>query len=289
MNLKTPLRYPGGKSRAVPKLCQWLPAEITEYREPFLGGGSMAIEMTKRYPDMSIWVNDFYEPLHNFWVQLRDNGEYLHNQLQQLKSRYPDQGSAKGLFLDGKDKINDLSLDKKDRAVAFYVVNKCSFSGLTESSAFSASASDSNFSMRGIDNLPSYSKLIKNWRITCLDYADLVDDCLGRNQIISCDDNTFIYVDPPYNIKDNLYGHKGEMHKGFDHERFADIMDDTMGNVMISYNNHPDIVQRFLEWRQYDFAHTYTMRSTGTYMIDQTKRRELICLNYGKFRSESIT
>ena len=48
MNLKTPLRYPGGKSRAVPKLCQWLPAEITEYREPFLGGGSMAIEMTKR-------------------------------------------------------------------------------------------------------------------------------------------------------------------------------------------------------------------------------------------------
>jgi DNA adenine methylase len=46
-SLKTPLRYPGGKSRAVAKLCQWLPSrEITEYREPFLGGGSMAIEMT---------------------------------------------------------------------------------------------------------------------------------------------------------------------------------------------------------------------------------------------------
>ena len=41
--MKTPLRYPGGKSRAVPKLCQWLPENITEYREPFLGGGSMAI------------------------------------------------------------------------------------------------------------------------------------------------------------------------------------------------------------------------------------------------------
>ena len=118
--------------------------------------------------------------------------------------------------------------------------------------------------------------------------TSLIDDCLGRGEI-KCDDNTFIYVDPPYNIKDNLYGHKGQLHKGFDHARFADIMDDTMGNVMISYNNHPEIVQRFLEWRQYDFAHTYTMRSTGTYMIDQTKRRELICLNYGKFRSESIT
>ena len=56
--MKTPLRYPGGKSRAVPKLWQWLPEKIIEYREPFLGGGSMAIEMTKRFPDLPIWVND---------------------------------------------------------------------------------------------------------------------------------------------------------------------------------------------------------------------------------------
>ena len=286
--MKTPLRYPGGKSRAVPKLCQWLPAEVTEYRESFLGGGSMAIEMTKRYPDISIWVNDLYKPLYLFWLALRDDGDYLYDQLIQLKQRHPDQGSARQLFLDAKEKVNEEDLSYKDRAVAFYIVNKCSFSGLTESSSFSPQASDSNFSIRGINNLRDYSKLIKNWKITNLDYADLVEDCLGHGEI-ECDDNTFIYVDPPYNVKDNLYGHKGEMHKGFDHDRFADIMDDTMGNVMVSYNNHPDIVQRFLEWHQYDFAHTYTMRSTGTYMIDQTKRRELICLNYGKYRSQSIT
>ena len=285
--MKTPLRYPGGKSRAVPKLCQWLPAEITEYREPFLGGGSMAIEMTKRYPNLSIWVNDLYEPLYLFWLALRDDGDYLYKELIQLKQRYSDQVSAKQLFLDAKEKVNEKDLSYKDRAVAFYIVNKCSFSGLTESSSFSPQASDSNFSTRGIENLPFYSRLIQNWKITCEDYAVLVEDCLGHGEI-KCDDNTFIYVDPPYNIKDNLYGHKGAMHKGFDHARFADVMDDTMGNVMISYNNHPDIVQRFEEWHQYDFAHTYTMRSTGTYMIDQTKRRELICLNYGKYRSQSV-
>ena len=285
--MKTPLRYPGGKSRAVPKLCQWLPAEITEYREPFLGGGSMAIEMTKRYPDLPIWVNDLYKPLYLFWLALRDDGDYLYDQLIQLKQRHPDQRSAKQLFLDAKEKVNDDDFSYKDKAVAFYIINKCSFSGLTESSSFSPQASDSNFSIRGINNLKDYSKLIKNWKITNLDYADLVEDCLGHGEI-KCDDNTFIYVDPPYNVKDNLYGHKGEMHKGFDHDRFADIMDDTMGNVMISYNNHPDIIHRYEEWYQYDFAHTYTMRSTGTYMLDQTKRRELICLNYGKYRSQSV-
>ena len=276
--MKTPLRYPGGKSRAVPKLCQWLPAEVTEYRESFLGGGSMAIEMTKRYPDLPIWVNDLYKPLYNFWLVLRDDGDYLYDQLIQLKQRHPDQGSARQLFLDAKEKVNELDIGYKDKAVAFYIINKCSFSGLTESSSFSKQASDSNFSIRGIDNLKYYSKLIKNWKITCLDYSELQSD----------ESDVLIYADPPYNVKDNLYGYKGEMHKGFDHALFADIMDEHLCNVMISYNNHPDIIHRFEEWYQYDFAHTYTMRSTGTYMIDQTKRRELICLNYGKYRSQSV-
>ena len=65
---KTPLRYPGGKSRAVQKLFGFLPPEVNydELREPFLGGGSFAIEWTKRYPNTKVWVNDLYEPLTNF-------------------------------------------------------------------------------------------------------------------------------------------------------------------------------------------------------------------------------
>ena len=275
MKLKTPLRYPGGKSRAVPKLLQWLPSrEITEYREPFLGGGSMAIEMTRRLPEeVPIWVNDLYEPLYNFWVQLRDHGDYLHRELMRVKNFHPDEESAKILFLDAKEKLNETDIDPKDRAVLFYIINKCSFSGLTESSSFSKAASNSNFSIRGIERLPEYSELIQRWKITNLSYEELVSD----------ETLTFIYADPPYDIKDALYGHKGDKHKGFDHARFADTMDKCLCNVMISYNNHPDIIMRFLEWCQYDFAHTYTMRSTGDYMSDQTKRRELVLTNYGKF------
>ena len=72
-SLKTPLRYPGGKSRAVAKLLQFLPNlnEYKEFREPFLGGGSVSLEITKRYPDIEIWVNDLYEPLVNFWKELQ--------------------------------------------------------------------------------------------------------------------------------------------------------------------------------------------------------------------------
>jgi len=246
----------------------------------FLGGGSVALEMTKRLPnDVPIWVNDLYGPLYNFWIILRDNPVELQRKLVELKSRYPDRGNAKGLFLQAKDIVNDGTKSDTERAIAFYVLNKCSFSGLTESSSFSAQASDSNFSMRGILKLQDYSKLIQRWKITNLDYSELSSD----------DTYTFIYADPPYDIKDVLYGNKGSMHKGFDHARFADVMDAQLCNVMISYNDHPDIVQRFLDWCLYDYEHTYTMRSTGSYMSDQKKRRELICTNYGNLGGACIT
>ena len=59
-SLKTPLRYPGGKSRACTKLDQYIPNldGYKEYREPFLGGGSVAIHITKKYPHLKVWVND---------------------------------------------------------------------------------------------------------------------------------------------------------------------------------------------------------------------------------------
>ena len=55
---KTPLRYPGGKSRACVKLDQYIPdlRDFKEYREPFLGGGSVAIYITKKYPNLNVWV-----------------------------------------------------------------------------------------------------------------------------------------------------------------------------------------------------------------------------------------
>jgi site-specific DNA-adenine methylase len=135
-SLKTPLRYPGGKSRACVKMDPYFPdlRNYDEFREPFLGGGSVAIHITKKYPFLDIWVNDLYEPLVNFWQQLQMFGLDLKDKLSDLKSTHNNSESAKELFLASKEKINDQTLSSLDRAAVFYIVNKCSFSGLTESS-----------------------------------------------------------------------------------------------------------------------------------------------------------
>ena len=270
---KTHLSYPGGKSRASIKLDTFFPdlSKYSEFREPFLGGGSVAIHVTKKYPKIKIWVNDLYEPLTNFWQQLQHEGDYIYKQLQQLKSRYPDPSSARGLFLDAKKIINDWKTDAKDRAVAFYIVNKCSFSGLTESSSFSKQASDSNFSMRGIERIPGFSQLIERWKITGLSYEDMLSD----------DKSVFTYLDPPYDIKDNLYGKKGNMHKSFDHDQFASNCDHHTGHQLISYNSSQLVKDRFSGWNVSQFNHTYTMRSVGQYMKNQQQRQELVIYNYG--------
>ena len=272
-SLKTPLRYPGGKSRALSKLFQYIPdlKDYTHYREPFIGGGSVALEIGKRYPHLDIWVNDLYGPLYNFWRVLQDQSDELHSKLVRLKTNHPEPVLAKELFLDAKDILDMDTTSDLSRAVAFYIVNKCSFSGLTESSSFSKSASESNFSIRGIDKLPDYSLMIKKWKITKLSYEELFCDSKS----------TFVYLDPPYEIGSNLYGKRGSMHKGFDHDQFASECDRFLSHQLVSYNSSQLIRDRFKkEWTVAEFAHTYTMRSVGSYNTDQASRKELVLANY---------
>jgi DNA adenine methylase len=273
--LKTPLRYPGGKSRACTKMGQFFPdlREYVEFREPFLGGGSVAIHVSKLYPHLKITVNDLYEPLTNFWMNLQMFGDDLTKELKNLKIAHCNQDSARCLFAEMKDVINDSKYSNLERAVAFYVVNKCSFSGLTESSSFSAQASDSNFSMRGIEKLPEYSEIISHWHINSYSY----EYCF-RTDI---HDGLFMYLDPPYDIKDNLYGKKGSMHKSFDHDKFAaDCDEHNNTKMLISYNSDQLVKDRFKNWNAAEFKLTYTMRSVGEYMRDQQERKELLLFNY---------
>tara|TARA_B100001996_G_scaffold9434_1_gene7941 strand:- start:128 stop:967 length:840 start_codon:yes stop_codon:yes gene_type:complete len=271
-SLKTPLRYPGGKSRAIVKLLQYLPdlSQVKEFREPFLGGGSVALEITKRYPNIEIWVNDLYEPLANFWQTLQHDGEKLQNELFKIKKEYHSPDLARDIFTRSKEYLSNQETEDFRRAVSFYIVNKCSFSGLTESSSFSKQASESNFSINGIDRLMEYSELIEGWRITNDTYESLLTD----------QKDVFVYLDPPYDIKIPIYGKRGAMHKHFDHDKFANDCDNHTAPMLISYNSSQVVRDRFKDWNAAEFDHTYSMRTVGDYMREQQDRKELVLLNY---------
>ena len=161
-----------------------------EWREPFLGGGSFPIAITKRYPDMKIWVNDLYPALYNFWTQLQSSGSEMSERLLEIKDSCVNSDVAKTILGEQKEIINDDVSSDFDKAVAFYYANKNSFSGLTETGTFSESSHDRNFMRGNIMKLVSFQKLIRNWKITNGDYSALLEKS----------DNTFVYLDPPYEL-----------------------------------------------------------------------------------------
>ena len=285
---KTPLRYPGGKSKAMNKLFvdQNMPVDhITEYREPFLGGGSPAIAFAKMYPDTPVWVNDKYYNLYCFWKMLQEQGDKLYATVMDMRKEYDTEETAKKMF-DRIRKDIDEQDDMFEIAWRMYIINKCSFSGLTESSSFSKLASVRNWTETNMQSLPYFSRLIQYWKITNLDYSELLTN----------DKNTFVFLDPPYDLKkdytlagsdgESLYGKKGAMHKGFNHVEFADKLNQHECMMMVTYNSNENIRTLFEGWRQTEWDLTYSMNNgSKAYQEAQKDRKELLCINYETYKA----
>jgi DNA adenine methylase len=208
---------------------------------------------------------------------LRDRGEELSERVREEKQRTLDEGDkdkvtakAKELFNRYKEEID--TYDDFEKAVAFFIMNKCSFSGLTENSTFSQSASNSNFSLVGADKLAQFSKLIKNWKITNVDYSEVMKEHGSRD--------TFIFLDPPYDIKDFLYGKNREMHKKFDHERFADDVYICVHKFMITYNVNDKLKELYRNYNLKEWKLRYSMAHRGDKGTDENIKTELLVTNY---------
>lgn len=263
--LKTCLRYPGGKSKALKSLSSWFPDDFSEFRDPFLGGGSVPLLIAQNFPEVPVWVNDKYFYLYNFWKQLRDNGKKLSYELYKIKSAINGNDEAhKELFNDSLKLISET--DDFNKAVLFFILNKCSYSGLTENSTFSVQASRSNFSLVGIEKLVEYSRIIQNWKITNLDYSEVM---------LEPGNDVFVFLDPPYDIKDFLYGSNRQLHKSFSHEEFANNVDKCQHKFMITYNKNDWLINRYSSYNIKEWNLRYSMVHR-----ENNVKTELLITNY---------
>jgi len=66
--------------------------------------------------------------------------------------------------------------------------------------------------------------------------------------IESSGNKVFIFLDPPYlsKTKSKLYGRNGDLHEGFDHKRFAEVMKNCKEHKwLITYDDHPEVIKLF--------------------------------------------
>lgn len=63
--------------------------EFDEFREPFLGGGSIFVDAKQRFPDKKFWVNDLYFELFKFWEMTQNDDRALVRKIYEWRERFP--------------------------------------------------------------------------------------------------------------------------------------------------------------------------------------------------------
>jgi DNA adenine methylase len=265
---KSPLRYPGGKSKALDKILPHIPLNISEYREPFVGGGSvfLAVKQLLGNRIRRYWINDLNFDLCCFWSYAKSDIASLADAVDRIKQKYQ---NGRELFNDLTRE--DLKLSDFEKAVRFFVLNRITFSGTVDSGGYSQQAFERRFTDSSIDRLRHVSFFLPHVHITNSDYENL---------LFQDGENVFIFLDPPYlsATKSKLYGLKGNLHTAFDHQRFAKNMRECQHKWLITYDDSSEIRALF------SFAHI--TRWTLQYGMNNYKQegaaqgQELLIQNY---------
>lgn len=277
--IKSPLRYPGGKSKAIKVLNEYFPKEIDEIREPFAGGASVGLFLKQKHPTAQLWLNDLYFNLYNFWLKARDSQGWMTKKLLVgLKQTNGDESALRALFEASKMGLALPSSSSMEKAVYFFFLNRCSYAGLTEAGGFSKTAALTRFTKSSIDKLALLEPILRGSQITNLDYSVLLQEVpLGKNP--------FIFLDPPYDQlktgKDGIYGKDGIVHAEFDHERFYEEVSSCPLKWMITYNDAPEMRERWKKFNIREFSLSYSFHRTKT-DSRETKREktEVLITNY---------
>ena len=229
--IRTPLRYPGGKSRALKTILPLVPA-FSEFREPFIGGGSVFLALKQQSSDAAFWMNDLNPELYHFWQALRDCPDALVAGVQRVRDEETD-GRTLHRRLKGTVPTDNLA-----RAVRFFVLNRITFSGTVEAGGYSQGAFEKRFTQSSIERLTAVAPLLQKTTITNTDFEEVV---------AAPGENVFIFLDPPYlsATKSKLYGKKGTLHTSFDHERFAAVMRSVQHKWLITYDDCDEVRELF--------------------------------------------
>ena len=235
---KSPLRYPGGKTRACKKLEDILIKnfDISNTKtliSPFFGGGSFEFFLQNKY-NLEIIANDKFKPLYNFWNTSKNNKLELCSKLYDLKEvSSADFSNFRSIVMNEE---NDLQ-----QAYYYFIINRCSFSGATLSGGFSLEASKKRFTKSSIDRVNALN--LSKVEFNNLDFSEFIESNSNLNNLdldldSDSDSDTIIFLDPPYYLEkgSNLYGNNGDMHETFNHKKLYECLKDKNRWIM-TYNN----------------------------------------------------
>jgi DNA adenine methylase len=261
----SPLRYAGGKSKAVGLILQHLP-ELREKKivSPFFGGGSFEIALSK---DLGFHVigYDIFGMLVNFWKQAIEHPNELADALAVFHPTKEEFTYNRNILLEYWEKIKPPTLNyttKKRLVLTDEEKTRLDTNPLLQAAYYYYNMQLSYGPM--FLGWPSsvylkqdrYDKIVETIRTFRPGHLEV--HCDSFENVIKRHKDDFLFLDPPYYLGTDSKMFKGMYpncnfaihHNGFDHEGMRDLLKQHRGGFFITYNDCPTIREWYAEFRQ---------------------------------------
>ena len=254
--MKTPIRYAGGKSKAI-KIITPFVKDVTKIVSPFIGGGSLEVYWASMGKEVIGY--DLFDVLVNFWNVLLKNKEALVEKLKQIQPTSEEYIRIKELLMkwdNTQEMLKDWKTEhyKRDEIISLDNITAAAYYYFNHNTSYG----------------PGYLGWGSSVYLTTKKWNDMIDKIskfelptLSVNQgsfetILPQHSEDFLYLDPPYYLEkdsDNkmftgIYPMRNipVHHNGFDHELLRDLLKAHKGGFVLSYNNCETIREYYKEF-----------------------------------------
>ncbi|MCD8309346.1 MAG: DNA adenine methylase [Clostridia bacterium] len=291
--IKPFVKWAGGKSQVTDEIEKYIFSDsgkvITKYAEPMVGGGALAFELLSKYNFESYYISDSNAELINAYNVIKSDVKPLISKLTEMQLSFlpMDENGRKFYYYSVRDKFNDVKLSggtAVEKAAQFIFLNKTCFNGLyrvNKKGQFNVPMGlYKNPTICDETNLVNLSSALQNVEIVCGDYT------FSENFI---DENTFVYIDPPYRPISQTSGFTSYNIDAFDdneQRRLAEYVDriNGKGAKFVLSNSDPKNTNQednFFDdlYSRYKIERIYAARSVNSKGGSRGKISELLIHN----------
>jgi DNA adenine methylase len=267
MKMKTPIRYAGGKTKAIKIIGPILENE-TKIVSPFIGGGSLEVHWASK--GIEVVGYDLFDVLVNFWNVLLNNKEELLVKLKDIQPTSEEYNRIKQILLkwdNTQNLLKDWKTDhyKREDVITLDEVTAAAYYFFNHNTSYGPGYLGWGSSVYLKQNKwDSMIKSIENFSLPTLQVRQGSFENVLRQHSTET-----LYLDPPYYLEkdgDNkmftgIYPMRNipVHHDGFNHEQLRDILKEHKGKFVLSYNNCETIREYYKDFEQQFPVWNYSM------------------------------
>lgn len=227
--VKSPFRYPGGKFYAAKYILPFL-ADVAhnEYREPFVGGGSIFFAKPKAAHNI---INDLDTDIIDMYRAFAD-AELADRIIDRLKTEVANRERHAQIK-------NYVPEDFYEKVYRTYYLNRTSYCGIVNAPAWGYKEGKSSPPQNWGAFIIAIREKLRGVTICNRDFEDIINLPANGHDVM-------MYLDPPYYATDQ----KRAYTKSFvleDHIRLAEVLRATPHKFCVSYDDVPE-VRRLYAW-----------------------------------------